>query len=157
MPKVTTSFTGGIRLAALLRKTRQRVGPGFNIKMGFDANARYPDGTSVAKVAFWNEFGTPNAKHPIPPRPAIREWLATYGPTWGPATAKLLKKNNYDALTTAKQVGEGMKGQLVKTYVAFSDPPNAPATIARKGFNKPLIDTALLIRSIDYEVVTESP
>jgi hypothetical protein len=33
-----------------------------------------------------------------------------------------------------------------------NDPPLAQATIARKGFAKPLIDTSVMINSVDYEV-----
>lgn len=155
--KVTTSFHGGIRLAATLRKMRQNLGGGVSVRVGFNAGARYPNGQSVAQVAFWNEFGTPNAQHPIPARPFIRSMIAEKSPTWGLAMGAALRNNRYNARDAAEVMGEGLKGQLVQSIVNFTDPPNAPATIAGKGFDKPLIDTALMIRSVDYEIVEGAP
>lgn len=140
-------------MAATLRKMRQNLGNGFDVRIGFSAGARYPDGTPVGLVALWNEFGTKTS----PPRPAIRQTIAKKGPGWPLAMARILKNNDYDSRRAAELMGEGIKGQVVKAIMEFDDPPNAPSTIARKGFNKPLIDTSLMVRSIDYEVILEKP
>ena len=36
---------------------------------------------------------------------------------------------------------------------AMQDPPNAPATIKRKGSDSPLQDTDKMLDSVDYEVL----
>lgn len=145
---VSTSFRGGIKLAAVMRKMTAALDDGRTVRVGFQAGAHYPDGLLVAKVALWNEFGT---KH-SPARPAIRTMIAEKSPTWGPAMGKLLVTYKYDSDIVLTMLGEGMKGQMVESIRNWTEPPNAPSTIAHKGFDKPWIETSLLIRSVDYEV-----
>lgn len=124
---------------------------GESVKVGFSSGARYPDGTLVVLVALWNEFGTKTS----PARPAIRTMIADKSPTWGPALAKLLVYHKYHADTVMRLMGEGMKGQMVQAIRDWTEPPNAASTVAHKGFNKPWIETGLLIDSVDYEVVNK--
>ena len=49
---------GGRRLATFLRKAR--AAKHVDTDVGFFDSARYSDGTPVAAVAAWNEFGTRN-------------------------------------------------------------------------------------------------
>lgn len=67
----------------------------------------------------------------------------------------MLKAHHYDVPLALGAVGEIVKGQLVDTIQNFNQPPNATSTIAKKGFDKPLVDTGTLWRSIDYQVVNE--
>jgi hypothetical protein len=46
-----------------------------------------------------------------------------------------------------------MQSDIRESLVNWTTPPNAPSTIARKGFNKPLIDTGFMQRKIDYKVM----
>ena len=48
----------------------------------------------------------------------------------------------------------GMKGQALmrQRIVDIDTPPNAPATIAKKGSSSPLQDTGEMLREIDYRV-----
>lgn len=60
-----------------------------------------------------------------------------------------------DGEMTADEVFAAVGRQMVKDVhkaIAVMKPDNAPATIARKGKNNPLIDTGALFRSIAYEV-----
>jgi hypothetical protein len=118
------------------------------LKVGFLEGATYPDGKSVAMVASFNEFGTRN----MPPRPFFRRMIADKSHEWGPAAANLLKSTNYDVDKTLMLVGEGIKGQLQQSINDLVSPPLAQSTIDRKGFSKPLIDTSVMINSVDYEV-----
>lgn len=132
------------------------------VNVGFLATAKYPDGTSVAQNAIWQEFGTTRAtsgdadtkriEH-VPPRPFFRTMIADKSPKWPESLAYVLKANHYDAARALASMGEGIKGQLVESIVNWSEPPNAPATIAAKGFNKPLIDQGVMQRAVAYEVV----
>jgi hypothetical protein len=148
---VSTSFKGGIRLARTLKKMAHSLATGESVKVGFTSGARYPDGVLVSVVAMWNEFGTKTA----PARPAIRTMIADKSPTWGASLARILVNNRYHADTALKLMGEGMKAQMVTAIRDWETPPNAPSTIAKKGFDKPWIETSFLIDSVDYEVVSK--
>ncbi|ULJ66175.1 hypothetical protein [Wielerella bovis] len=111
--------------------------------------ATYPDGTKVAQVAAWNEFGTER----IPPRPFFRQTVAENSGKWRVQATHLLKANHYNVKLTLQQMGEQMSSDLVQTISTFSEPPNADSTVAKKGFNAPLRDTGVLLRSIGNNVV----
>lgn len=51
-----------------------------------------------------------------------------------------------------ERVGLYVQGQIRQRISTGIPPPNAPATVARKGSSTPLIDTGQLRASIDYEV-----
>jgi hypothetical protein len=144
---------GNARFVRTLENMAQRMGTGGTVRVGFLEGAAYPEdesgkSLSVATVAFWDEFGTKNS----PPRPYFRRMVAKESPNWGRKLAAVARHANYNVKTTLTLMGEGIKDQLVTSINEFSDPPNAPSTIAKKGFDKPLIHTALMIRSVDYEV-----
>lgn len=117
------------------------------VKVGFLAGATYPDGTSVPLVAAFNEFGASG-----PPRPFFRRMIAAKHGEWPAVVAGLMKSTNYDVEKTLALTGEGIKGQLIQSINDLVDPPLAPSTIARKGFDKPLIDTSVMINSVGVEV-----
>lgn len=124
------------------------------VRVGIIEQANYDgsDGESVAQVAFWNEYGTAT----IPPRPFFRNTIAEHKDEWPKQAAEMLEANGGDVRQTLELMGEGVKGQIVETIQAFREPPNAAATVKKKGFDKPLIDTGTLWRSINYEVADES-
>lgn len=88
----------------------------------------------------------------IPSRPFFRDMITKQSPGWGVKLAKLAKQNQYDMLKTWGQMGDLIKGQLQASIRDFSDPPNAASTAAKKGFNKPLTDTQVMLNAADYEV-----
>lgn len=140
-----------------LEHALDRIGKGLGesekvLRVGFLEDATYPDGTPVATVAAANEFGTST----IPPRPFFRNMIAAKKAGWGPASAKLLKANDYDVDHTLNQVGMGIQGQLQQSILDTNAPPLAEATVKAKGFDKPLIDTGQMIRSVDYEVADKA-
>lgn len=108
---------------------------------------KYDDGASVAEVAAWNHEGTST----IPARPFL-----TLDP--GVVKAKLKwvseqffagKGTNAEAL---EHLGKWAVSQVKKKINDGVPPPNAPATIAKKGFDHPLIETRKLLRSITSKV-----
>lgn len=147
MAKLSLKFSGGDKIRKALIDAAGKAKPEV-LRVGFLQDATYPDGTSVATVAFFNEFGTSRA----PPRPFFRQMIASKSPGWGQALVKALRANGGDTHAALNLMGEGIKGQLVESIRNFSSPGNAPSTIAKKGFDKPLVDTGLMIRSVDYEV-----
>lgn len=117
------------------------------LKVGIFESAKYDDGTPVAQVAFWQEFGT--AK--IPMRPFIRNAIAKNTQKWGDSVKTALISTN-DSEKSLKMLGEIMRGDIVLSLTNLNTPPNAPATIKQKGSSNPLIDTGLLRNSISWEL-----
>lgn len=144
------ALQGGDKLLAHLRDLSQRVSRPGTLKVGFLENATYPGGQPVAMVAAIQEFGAP--ARGIPPRPFFRSMIAEKSPQWGTQLAGLLVASDYDATKALKLMGEGMKGQLQQSIVDTNSPPLAPATVARKGSSKALVDTGHMLNSVDYEV-----
>lgn len=121
---------------------------GGSVSIGFYENATYPDGTPVAAVAYWNEYGGMGR----PPRPFFRGMISAESDTWPGKMAQLAKATDYDGPRVLALMGEDIKGALVQSINDFTTPGLAPSTIAAKGFAKPLIDTGTMVRAVDYEV-----
>lgn len=141
-------FVGGDKLKAHLAGLAEKLGEGKVLRVGFLEGETYPDGTNVAQVAFWNEYGTIKS----PPRPFFRQMIAAKSPGWGAALGKNLIATSYNADAALKRVGGGIKDQLTKSIVDFSSPNNAESTIAKKGFDNPLIDSGQMQRAVDFDI-----
>jgi hypothetical protein len=146
------TITGGKKLEAELRRLAGQVAKPAMLRVGFLEGARYPDGTPVAMVAAIDEFGAPSRGQP--PRPAFRNMIAAKSGEWPAAVAGLLKSNDYDAEKTLQLAGAAIAGQLRQSISTITSPPLKPATIKRKGFDKPWIETSHLLNSVDFEVKT---
>jgi len=146
----THYIQGGEKLQARLAEIGRNANKAATVKVGFLENATYPDGTFVAMIAAIQEFGAPSKG--IPPRPYFRHMIAAKSNEWPDAIANLLVVNNYDAALTLAQAGDAVAGQLRQSIIDTNEPPLKPATIARKGSAKPLVDTGHLLNSIDYDV-----
>lgn len=120
--------------------------------MGFFSHSTYPNGMPVAMIALIQDSGAPSRG--IPPRPFFRNMIAKNRPTWAPYTANLLKEKNYDAAATLTALGHELEGQLVDSINATNTPELKKATIARKGFAKPLVHTGFMRNSVHSEVKT---
>ena len=141
---------GGRKLKEFLRKARAAKNRSKQVDVGFFSSARYSDGTYVASVAAWQEFGVEGR---IPERPFLRTAIAGADRELVP-----IMKAGIDPKTmelderTASLLGEVMKARIQRSIVALREPPNAPSTIARKGSSNPLIDIGVMRQSVDYEV-----
>lgn len=147
MSRATVTLDGGDRLDAVLLDIIGKLDAG-PLSVGFMENATYPDGTPVAAVAFWNEFGGPYR----PPRPFFRQMIAKESPGWGVKLAKLARATNYDGERSLGLLGQDIADALTQSIIGFSSPPLAASTIAAKGFTKPLIDTSHMKNSITFAV-----
>lgn len=67
---------------------------------------------------------------------------------------RILKSTNYDTRKTFELMGEGISGQLRQSIRDTNTPALSPITIARKGFEKALIDSGHMWNSVAYEVST---
>lgn len=145
---VPRSISVANNVARKLKEIVDKMG-GDTLKVGFLEGATYPDGTPVASVAFWNEFGTKNQ----PPRPFFRTMVAEKSPAWPAQMGQLAKSTGYDGPRVLALMGEQIEGDLKESINKFTDPPLAPSTIKAKGFDKPLIDTSHMVNSTGNEVV----
>lgn len=141
------TLQGAEGVSKALEEIAKRMGGG-EVAVGFMEGATYPDGTPVAAVAFWNEFG----KEGQPPRPFFRQMIAAESPGWPKKMAALAKATDYDGDKVLALMGEDVKGALQQSINDFTTPGLAPSTIEEKGFSKPLIDTSHMLNSIAYEV-----
>lgn len=130
------------------------------VSVGFMENAVYPDGTPVAAVAFWNEFG----KGTQPPRPFFRTMIANESGTWANKIARIMASNGNNAEEALALMGEDIGGALRQSINDLTSPPLAKSTILARAAGekygaiksptiaKPLIDTAVMLNSIAYRV-----
>jgi hypothetical protein len=144
------STRGGQIAAKVLAAIGVAARKAETVRVGFLASAKYPDGTPVAMVAAIQDFGTPKVK--VPSRPFFRQMIKSKSSEWPKAVGDLLIINKFDADKTLRQVGEAVAGQLRQSITDFSGAPLKPATIKRKGFDKQLIDTSVMLKSVDFEV-----
>ena len=138
------------RLAASLEKKLAEIAKNMSgsVEVGFLEGATYPDGTPVAAVAYFNEFGSSG-----PPRPFFRNMIAKESPSWGKKVAALTKSTGGDGPRVLALMGADIEGALKQSINDFTTPPLAQSTIDRKGFDKPLIDTTHMINSTGSRVV----
>jgi len=154
---VTVKSSGALEkfLTQFLNLKKSRV------DVGFFPEAKYKDGTSVAQVAMWNEFGTEtkNGKQFIPPRPFL---LPTYNENkekWKQKFFSEIKKqldnkkiNVKKALGAVGFVAQHDVQDKIDWWAEQGVPRNAKYTQEKKGFDSPLIENGHLRQSVAFEV-----
>ena len=120
------------------------------VNVGWFEDQTYEDGLPVAKVARWNEFGT---KAGIPERPFMRRTMHKNQNKWIELLKTLVqreidKEKGANIDKALKQFGEVVKGDIQETILEGGFVKNARSTVKKKGFNMPLIDTGVMISSI---------
>lgn len=118
------------------------------VQVGWFPSSQYEDGTKVAEVAIWQEFGTKTA----PARPFMRPTVANESGNWGKSMAPDVKdfiSGNESVNDLYSKVGLVVEGDIIKTIALITEPP--------------LTDTTLLLRRwrnegrmIDKSVVIEA-
>ena len=137
-------------LQAKLKNISKSYASNKQVRAGFLEGATYPDGTPVALVAAVHEFGAP-AKG-IPVRPFMRTAIAQNKGKWADQLGRAIGESG-NAEAALGIVGESIKDDLRSSIRDGDWAPNKPRTAARKGFAKPLIDTAHMMNSVAHEVV----
>lgn len=121
----------------------------IQLKVGFLEGATYNGVIPVPMVAATNEFGNP--AHNQPPRPFFRNAIAEHEEEWKEKTALLIERGD-DIREIFSMLGETIVGDIRQSIITLDSPPLSPVTIARKGFDNPLIDTKNMLDSVSYEV-----
>ena len=145
------TIRGGDKFQRAMAELARKIEKPATLRVGFLENAKYPDGTPVAMIAAINEYGRPPVQ---PPRPFFRRMINAKQGEWPGAIAGLLRANDMDAEKTLNLAGAAIEGQLKQSIVDLVSPPLAESTIAAKGFDKPLIETSVMLKSTGFEVKT---
>jgi hypothetical protein len=134
---------GGARLQIELRERQRRWK-----SAGVDAGLFDPE---QATIGFFNEYGAPNAN--IPPRAFMRTTFNFRNPEWRSIlTAEL--KGGRTLREALKIVGLYMAQNINETLrnAPMLFVGNAPKTIAKKGFDYPLLETGRMFKAVSYRV-----
>jgi hypothetical protein len=125
---------------------------GTKCAVGFPAEKQnaYPDGKSVASVAARNNYGIG-----VPQR----DFMGLALPEIQRHTKEIMSSLKGRGVLTVKQyeavmnaAGTKAEADIKKAIVDLTDPPNAPATIAKKGSSNPLIDTGHMVQSVTHVI-----
>ena len=138
---------GGNKFSVGVAKLSADFKDAGNLQVGFVDGAKYADGTDVASVAYYNEYGT----NRIPPRPFMRLTLANHGDQLARVVGKFMS-SGVPVEKVLSFLGEFTVNKIKEEIVKLDDPPNAPSTVAKKGFNNPLIDTSTMARAVTWRV-----
>lgn len=139
---------GGDKLERKLKEIADKLQGSGGVKVGFLEGGRYEDGTPIAAVAFWNEYGTAH----IPPRPFFRTAIDNQSGAWAETLAGAVKHYDYDTNQVMNAMGVKISEDIQQSIAGWQAPPNAESTVRKKGFDKPLIDTGVMQRAVDFEV-----
>lgn len=120
----------------------------ISARVGIIESMTYPNGELVAQVGYWNEYGT----DAIPPRPFFRTAVENNRDKLGSMFVRAVQKHEPE--TAMRMVCEHMVDEFKMSVLTWTDPPNAPSTIRKKGFDSPLRGNDKLLRnSFSYEIL----
>ena len=115
-----------------------------------DGATNVESGAQVADYAIYNEYGTKR----IPARPAMRATLDANADRYVDGLGTLLM-SGMDPETALDTLAQVMEGDIKKNIAEWQQPPNAPGTVARKGYNAPLKETGAYEHAITSRVDKE--
>ena len=137
---------------SLQKEMKKLIKKSKTLKVGFFKNAKYPDGTNVADVAYWNEYGTSTS----PARPFFRTAIRKNSKKWVENFKKDIEHFDFDYDKALSLLGVDASNDIRESIIDWSEPANSPATIKRKGFNDPLVETHNMEKSVNWELDNES-
>ena len=126
---------------------------GRRVKVGIQAGSGAEDGVDLLDILIFNEFGTRTA----PARPVMRSY---FDRNQAAIAAESDRAATFVMRTGAvgpalERMGQYMQSGLQAHWRASKSwaVPNSKVTIAMKGSDVPLIDNAVLINAVRYQVV----
>jgi hypothetical protein len=105
---------------------------------------------NIATRAYRNEMGID-----APKRPAWQKTISERRDAWQERARRALvwKGRRQSIRHILTSVGKMMRLDIRRGIVEFDNPPNARATIAKKGFDNPLVETGEYFRAIQTKYV----
>lgn len=144
------------------------------LNVGFFPKSIYEDGTPIASVAIWNEFGTIENGGYSPPRPFMHPTYEKQKGKWKKILADIIQKQGEKidlkkALNSVGFIAQQDVQDAIDDFAAHGEPRNAPATIKMKAGehhgeleesgravgDSPLIWKGQMREAVDYEVITK--
>lgn len=136
----------GLTMAQILKRLQDS-----SITVGLHKDTgSYENGASVVDVGMWNEYGTPD----IPERSFLRSTIAANRNKYQGAFKKAYLeaiRGGMNLRASAAFIGNTARDDIKQKIEDIKDPGNAPSTIAKKGFDNPLIETRKLWGSIKWK------
>lgn len=125
------------------------------LEVGFLEGHKYPadeygNSPTVAEVALWNEFGTIKSPARSFMRPTFENQQENWKKIFNFSLVDSIKNNNPKQVFN--NLGLAVQGDIKKTISQVTEPALSPITIKKKRSSKPLVDSGLLLNSIQYEV-----
>lgn len=110
-------------------------------------------GVRVLDVAIWNEYGTPT----VPARPFLRTAIEENRDEINKrydaiVTRCLTEPKKVNVKKELSRLGLFAVAKVREKIVSLDDPPNAQATIDKKGSSNPLVDTGQMAQSVTFLV-----
>ncbi|WP_288585149.1 MULTISPECIES: hypothetical protein [Lysinibacillus] len=128
----------------------------YDIEVGIFGSS----GAEYVMIAGVQEFGITIRKERgsivIPERSFLRSTFDDKNNDWFKFMRKQMEhviNGRINAQMLCERLGAKMVGDIQEKLTDINSPPNAPATIAKKGSSNPLIDTGGLRQRITYKVV----
>ena len=122
----------------------------LEVQVGFQSDQTYEDGTSLAEVAAYNEFGSSDT----PERPFMRQSFENHESELK-AACELVNQTLASGGSVEQaldRLGVVAKGLVQEEIVNGGFAPNAESTIKKKGSEQPLIDSGHMRQSVNYVV-----
>lgn len=122
----------------------------MEVAAGFQEGSSYENGATVMEVAAYNEFGSSDT----PARPFMKQSFESHGDELQDACDEVNRTlaNGGNTQHALEKLGVIAKGLIQEEIVSGNFAPNAASTIAKKGSDKPLIDTGNMRQSVNYVV-----
>lgn len=110
-----------------LKEIAKRFGGG-HVKVGFLEGKNYPDGTPVATVAFFDEYGH-GGNFPSPARPFFRNMIKNNSHQWPATLAHLSQKYNFNGPLILRDMGKLLEEQLRLSIIDTNEPDLSKTTL----------------------------
>lgn len=131
----------------------------MELRLGVKDGVTRADGVAMGDILRWNHYGTETS----PPRPVLRNAAEKIIPKFGKRIEDFLfnaLRNPRDAKELEFKLLWDLGRQTVKEArdeinTSENLQHNAPRTVAKKGFDKPLEETGEFKKALAYEVTNE--
>ena len=123
----------------------------LEVRIGFQqGKATDENGVDMCDIAAWNELGTVNS----PSRPFLRKSVDENKEKINAFLAEQVQAvlSGVPADQILKEIGIFQKDLVQEKITEGEFEPNSPATIRKKGSDKPLIDTGRMRQSVNYVI-----
>lgn len=152
--KIVADYSG---LEKLKRQLLKLASAKPDVEVGYFEDKKYGpenDNLHVATVAYLQEMGTDK----IPQRPfftlAVSDILVgdvnnAMCAEYGKAFSRLLKGGQISLKPIGNVLKERVEHHIASWGAGYENPTNSPTTVARKTFDKPLIDTRRMYTSVE--------